>query len=153
MRVGAGNTLQHTKFVVGLIVAISVFEEPDFRWRRDQNASAPELESGDAVKFIGKDNEIVGNAVTIFIRKYCQRVSARLRRIPMRIRRPNRYPQTAITCLPPSRYHRIGSESDEETSLPTRRDSPAFLPQPASFGWLHCHRDSHLDFSGVCSGC
>ena len=96
VRIGTRDALQHADLDVGLVVAIGILEMPDLRRRRYQHPAAPELEAGDAVELVSEDDELVGLAVAVFIRQDHQRIPGRIGRVPVRIGRPDRHPQTAV---------------------------------------------------------
>ncbi len=94
--VGAGDALEHADLDIGLVVAVGVFEEPDFRSCGHQHASAPELETGHAVELIGEDNAAVGDSVSVIIGQAENAVGAWLCGVPVRVGGPDRGEESSV---------------------------------------------------------
>ena len=96
MRVGRVEAMDQPLLHVVLVVAVGVLEEHEARPLSHEDASAPELEAGDVVQVSGKRDALVRAAVVVGVLKNQQAVVHRRGRLPVRIRRPRRHPQSAL---------------------------------------------------------
>ena len=86
------NSLTH----ISTIVPVRVLQEPDVRCHRHQHTTVPKFKTRRIMQPVGKRHTTIRNAIRILVRKNQQLVIHRLQRIPVRIRRPCRHPQSSI---------------------------------------------------------
>ena len=96
VRIGRVDAAEHAAVHIGLVVAVGILEEHNVGRLGQEHAAVPELEAGDAVQPIRKDDHLVGLAVVIRVFEDEQLVVHRVLRLPMRIGRPGRDPQPAL---------------------------------------------------------
>src|SRR5205823_14019996 len=97
MSVGRIQPAQHALTIVGPAITRGVLREKQIRGLGDQHAAVPKLKTSRAMQMIRKNRALVRLAVAVGILQDDQLVISLFLGLPVRIARPNRYPQSTAS--------------------------------------------------------